>query len=44
MRGSFNTGSHTLCSPAGAFASILGDLTHNLSHALVARLLIDVSR
>ena len=28
-------GGHTLGSPAGAFAGILGNLTHNLGHALV---------
>ena len=39
MRSSLNTGSYTLGSATGAFAGILGNLTHNLSHALIARFL-----
>ncbi len=38
MRGSLNPGSYALCSPACAFAGILGNFAHNLSHSLVARL------
>lgn len=39
MRGSLYSGSHTLSSPASAFAGIFGNLTHNLCHAFVARFL-----
>ena len=39
MRSSLNSGSYTLCSQTGTFSAILGNLTHNLGHALVARLL-----
>ena len=39
MRSSFNPGSYTLSCATCAFADILSNLTHYLSHALVARLL-----